>query len=267
MKKKKTTKRARIVSPGVAKQDGERVRDDGAESETQARVRLSRHVDRVREIADEDSRAVAGSEPNTLDPVRRARLLASYLDAAAEVMDQCPRTALGLAIMNELPMTARVNDAWRAFLGLSEDRHRRLALIECIETVAKAKLALTQGKELRGIIAPNLLKAGLLRVGEALGTTAPLATLARDFYAVSFPELARKLDVTMLEKAIVAWGNPGGRPARGTTNIPKWVAINNVAVSAGLPNVAPDSIEREWLKFAEEVRAMQRPEPIPKPPA
>jgi hypothetical protein len=130
-------------------------------------------------------------------------------------------------------MSDRLNETWRAFYGLTESRHQRLVLIECIETAAKESFAQ------EGVASPT--------------------ELAHYLYALQFPEAALKVDKAKLEVAIVAWNNPPGRPKGGATRQPKWEAINAVAVSAGIASAAPNSIQREWEKYAAEVRSGKPP--------
>jgi hypothetical protein len=159
-------------------------------------------------------------------------LLAHLLTEVADWLDRNGADDLVPAVVNQLPMVARVNDAWRAFQGTAEKRHKRLVLIECIDAVAE--MASPQ------IPPPRLSK------------------LVQTFYAVSFPELAHKLDLKALEAALEAWNNQAGRPTSRESR-PKWVAIDAVAVSAGIPSASPASIQREWEKFRTEVVSRKTP--------
>jgi hypothetical protein len=179
-----------------------------------------------------------------MDVARRARLLAVKLETVAEQLERVhrdPESNEELSVASDLlPISTRVNAAWRAFHGLTEDRHRRLALIEAIRLVSE----------------------GTLNVTPAPGSTAHLRTgaeLARNLYSREFPDMAAKLDIQKLEVALQAWSNPRGRPRRGRASTPKWQAIKEAAMSAGSEATSPDSIQREWEKYGHEVQSENPP--------
>lgn len=177
-------------------------------------------------------------------PAVRARLLAAHLTSMADVLSTTtPGLSLPFAkivssevVAKNSGVVARINAAWRAFYKIDEKRHQRLALIECVGTASHMLGALNTTM-------PSNPDDGRLRV---------VAELAKDFFTVSFPELAAKLKLNKIEIAITAWNNRAGRRKQGS-GPSKWEAINDIAIDIGLPSVSTLSISREWRKYGPEL--------------
>ncbi|MFO0675296.1 MAG: hypothetical protein U0169_02100 [Polyangiaceae bacterium] len=181
--------------------------------------------------------AALGPDPRqaVMRLAHRARLLAGLLVEHAVLLERLDQEAgvvgpvLRAAIERSLPGTERINAAWRAFFGLTEERHKRLALIESIEAACEDE-----------------------RVMASHSTAAERTDVAKSLYALNFPEAASQLDGKKLERAVTLWSRKAGRrPGK----VSKWSAIADLMADAGLGGGTVASIRREWTRFADEVRA------------
>jgi hypothetical protein len=179
-------------------------------------------------------RAALGPEPRQAitRPALRAQVLAEILLEHAIVLyrlDDEPGLGplLRAQVENALPVSARINAAWRAFFGLTEERHKRLALIEAIQ-------AACEDDRVSGSAA------------------AERAEIARALYASNFPETASQLDGKRLERVVTLWSKKAGRRTGAGS---KWDAIADLMADAGIGGGTVTSIRREWTRFAHEVKA------------
>ena len=165
-------------------------------------------------------------------PGTRAMILATALLEIALVLDGLdPEHNLGpvlrAAVESRLPVTPRINAAWRAYFNLTEERHKRLALIEAIKSVCEDT---TLGSS----------------------TVTEKADIAKAYYSADFPEAARQLEQKQLELVVGLWRTKAGRRAGKTS---KWPAIADSMKSADLGGGSATSIRREWSRYADEVKA------------
>jgi hypothetical protein len=174
-------------------------------------------------------------------PAARARLLAAYLESTADLMESGAACPAGVEKTAE-----QIEAAFRAFIQIPDERQARLRLVQAIADAAELEA------DVHTYLAPEVLAA--LRTGATTEAARVRASIAREQYAFFFPALAMKLERELLAKAVTAWKQEAGRPPKAASGGSKWDIMNDLGMSIGIPDVSPDTIQREWRRFSSQNR-------------